>query len=97
MEILPSMKTVNKVKIYYKKGANKVSERMALALQDSIKRYLGILIENKSSVIDKKAECVVFLIMDRSVDTVSPLIHYFSYECLLFDLFDICLAGVNDL
>ena len=39
----------------------------------------------------------MFLLVDRSVDTVSPLIHYFSYECLLFDLFDICFAGLNDL
>ena len=70
---------------------------MALALQTSINRFLGGMIENKSSIIDKKAEEVVFLIVDRSVDTVSPLIHYFSYECLLFDLFDVCFTGVNDL
>ena len=34
--------------------------------------------------------------MDRSVDTVSPLIHYFSFESLLFDLFNVHLSGIEE-
>jgi hypothetical protein len=70
---------------------------MAFSLQKSVNRYLGILIENKSTKIDKNASDVIFLLLDRSVDTVSPFMHYFTYESMLFDLERVHLTQAKDM
>ena len=45
----------------------------------------------------KTAPDLTILLMDRSVDTVTPFIHYFTYEALLFDFFKISMTTKSDL
>lgn len=40
---------------------------------------MGILLENRSPSITKNAPDIVFLLLDRSIDTVTPFIHSFTY------------------
>lgn len=68
-----------------------------MKLQETIKKYLGILLENRSPNLVKTAPDLTILLMDRSVDTVTPFIHYFTYEALLFDFFKISMTTKSDL
>lgn len=52
---------------------------MALTLQTTIKNYLGILLTNRSPNLKKDADDLTILMMDRSIDTVTPFIHYLTY------------------
>ena len=56
-----------------------------------------MLIKNKSTCVNKEASDHTFLLLDRSVDTVTPLLHSFTYEGLLFDLFYISMVVKQDL
>lgn len=97
VEVVANTQGVNTVRVYYKKAENKICERMAGALEAEIKNYLGVLLKNKSPTLDRQAPDLTFLLLDRSIDTVTPLIHNFSYEALLFDLFSISMVAKSDL
>jgi len=70
---------------------------VALRLEDTIKKYLGILLENRSPNLSKNAPDLTILMMDRSVDTVTPFLHYFTYESLLFDFFKVSMTTKSNL
>lgn len=42
----------------------------------------------KESVVNENAETIDVLILDRSIDPVTPLLHDLFYESMLFDLMD---------
>ena len=79
VECIANMDNVNKVKIYYKKAANKICERMAHELYGETKKYLGTLLKNQSPILSKEAQDITFLLLDRSIDTVTPLMHSFTF------------------
>lgn len=97
IEFVASYDSINTVRIYYKKAANKVCENMALSLELAVKNYLGILLDNRSPSLSKSAPDLTVLLLDRSVDTVTPFIHYFTYESLLFDFFTISMVTKSEL
>ncbi len=42
----------------------------------------------KSNAIDPNAPDLTFFVVDRSVDVVTPVLHGYSYESLLYDILD---------
>ena len=97
MEFIANHDSINTVRVYYKKSANKVCERLANPLEKIIKNYLGILLQNRSPYLSKSAPDLTILLLDRSIDTVTPFIHSFTYESLLFDFFQINMVTKADL
>ena len=61
------------------------------------KHYLASLVENKSFIVNRYASDVTLLLFDRSVDAVTPLMHGFSYEAMLFDLMKISYESKDQL
>lgn len=61
---------------------------MAERAAKEIKTYLMQLLENKSSAIKQDASDVTIYITDRSIDIITPLIHGYAYESLLYDISD---------
>jgi hypothetical protein len=70
---------------------------MAKSLESVINNYLGILLQNRSPNLNKDAGDLTILMLDRSIDTVTPFIHYFTYEALLFDFFTISMVTKSEL
>lgn len=70
---------------------------MACELERAAKKYLGILVKNKSKNLQKSAKDITYLVLDRSIDPITPLLHYFTYEALLFDLFMVDFVGKAEL
>lgn len=52
---------------------------MAHELERTVKEYLGILVKNKSTILKKGAKDITYLLLDRSIDPITPLLHYFTY------------------
>lgn len=44
------------------------------------------LLDSKSHAIDPNASDLTIFVVDRSVDAITPIIHGYSYESLLYDL-----------
>ena len=53
-----------------------------------VKNYLRRLLDASSSAIDPSAPDLTFLVVDRSIDIITPLLHGYSYEGLLYDILD---------
>ena len=79
IEFIASYDSISTIRIFYKKSPNRICENVAQTLQATVKNYLGILLENRSPCIQKNAPDITFLLLDRSIDTVTPFIHSFSY------------------
>lgn len=45
--------------------------------------------KKNDSILDHKAGRVTFLILDRTIDLLSPILHDFYYYPLLYDVLDI--------
>jgi hypothetical protein len=58
-----------------------------------VKAYLDNLLEAKSSAITADASDLTFFITDRSIDIITPLLHGYAYESLLYDLLEIGKEG----
>jgi syntaxin-binding protein 1 len=50
-----------------------------------------MLHKNKSNVINPQAEDIEVIILDRSLDPITPLLHNLRYESMLFDLLQLQL------
>lgn len=59
---------------------------MAEEIEESLKEFVKELMVEKEVVVDESAENVEVLILDRSIDPVTPLLHDLFYEPMLFDL-----------
>lgn len=44
------------------------------------------LLESKSQAIDPNAFDLTVFVVDRSIDVITPTIHGYAYESLLYDL-----------
>jgi syntaxin-binding protein 1 len=74
------------VNLYYKKSISGIAERMAETISEDFKEFIKTLRMEKSSILSENAENVEVLLIDRSIDPVTPLLHDFFYESMLFDL-----------
>jgi len=51
-----------------------------------LKNYLFNLLDAKSPAIKANAQDLTIYITDRSIDVITPLLHGYAYESLLYDL-----------
>ncbi len=93
IEILACYPKINGVRVVFKKSSNCVCERMAETLLENCNKYIKILLENKSEKISKEAPEIVFLLLDRSVDPITPLLHSFTYESMYNDILKVSFEG----
>ena len=59
---------------------------MAEEVKRRIEDCVGVLLKNKSRTVNPQAEDVELIILDRSLDPITPLLHDLRYESMLFDL-----------
>lgn len=48
-----------------------------------------MLHKNKAGVIKETAKDIDIIVVDRSLDPMTPLMHDLHFEAMLFDLFDL--------
>ena len=65
------------------------SNSIALKFKEGTLNLLKNLKKSNSSVLNKEAGKITILILDRSIDALTPLLHDFYYQPMLYDLLDI--------
>ncbi len=55
------------------------------------------MLANKSHLLKPEADDITILIFDRSIDPITPLLHSFTYEAILFDLAKVAFEGSQKL
>lgn len=60
-------------------AGNKVASRVIERSIKDVKKYLMRLLDSSSSAIDPKAPDLTILVVDRSIDIITPLLHGYSY------------------
>lgn len=93
VDLVAGYEPLKTVRIYYELSANRVSERIAERAAKEVKTYLDSLLDAKSSALTPDAPDLTFFITDRSIDIITPLIHGYAYESLLYDLLEIGKEG----
>lgn len=74
------------VRFYHPKNiANKIAERVVEQCSKEVQTYLNKLLQANSPAVDHTTEDLTVLIVDRSIDVITPIIHGYSYEALLYD------------
>lgn len=80
----PSLHTVRF--LYDKSTPNKIAERVIEKSAKEMKAYLMKLLDSNSTAINPNAPDLTFFVVDRSIDVISPIIHGYAYESLLYDI-----------
>lgn len=65
------------------------SNSIALKFKEGVMSLLKNLKKENSNLLDKEAGKITLLILDRSIDALTPLLHDFYYQPMLYDLLDI--------
>lgn len=65
------------------------SNSIALKFKEGVMGLLKNLKKENSNLLDKDSGKITLLILDRSIDPLSPLLHDFYYQPMLYDLLDI--------
>ena len=85
--VIPTLFDYEKFQIIYNKNAhNSVAERVARILEDRIHRFLEL---RKTEDDDEPPAPVKVVILDRSFDPLTPLLHDYYYMSLVYDLLDV--------
>lgn len=62
---------------------------MAEKIGEEIEEIIAMLYRNKAEVVSQEAPDIDIVVVDRSLDPITPLMHDLHFEAMLFDLFDI--------
>lgn len=82
--VVPTLFDFEKFHIIYNKNtANPIAERVAQELYKRIEKYL------QKKTQDEEAAPVKFVIIDRSFDPLTPLVHDYYYQSLVYDLLSV--------
>lgn len=65
------------------------SSSIASKFKEGLLNLLKNLKKSNSNILDKEAGKITVLILDRSIDALTPLVHDFYYQPMLYDLLDI--------
>jgi hypothetical protein len=84
--LISSFDSLNVVRLCYEPSVNQVAGRVAERAAKEIRTYLERLLENKSLAVREDAPDVTIYLTDRSIDIITPLIHGYAYESLLYDI-----------
>ena len=81
-----TVKDLPYIRYNHEKSKNRqMSCLVATKLKDKIEEYKKAF--PKSEVV-KQTQKALFLIVDRSVDAIAPLLHEFTYQAMAMDLLD---------
>lgn len=75
--------------VYSKSGETGICEKMGKLLMENLKSQIAKLESNESEILDPASGKLTILLADRAQDPVSPLMHDFFYQPMLYDLLDI--------
>lgn len=75
--------------VYSRSGDTGVCEKMAKVLNENIKTQIKKLETTDVDVLDPSSGRVTILLVDRAQDPISPLMHDFFYQPMIYDLLDI--------
>jgi syntaxin-binding protein 1 len=85
--VIPTLFDYEKFQIIYNKNTgNGVSERVARILEERIQRFLEL---RKTDDDDEPPAPVKVVILDRSFDPLTPLLHDYYYMSLVYDLLEV--------
>lgn len=95
--ILSSLSAFYVVEIYYQKSiTSSTPEKIALGLKEKFEQLFKSYNEHSVPNYSNSAPLTTFLILDRSVDPVSPLVRDYHYGPLFYDLKNIKNHKVTD-
>lgn len=75
--------------VYSKSGDSGICDKVAKLVIDNLKGQIAKLEQSGSETLDPSSGKVTILLADRAQDPVSPLMHDFFYQSMLYDLLDI--------
>ena len=85
--VVPTLFDYDKFQIIYNKNAhNGVAERVARIVEERIERFREL---RKSDDDDEPPAPVKIIILDRSFDPLTPILHDYYYRSLVYDLLDV--------
>ncbi|CAD8085369.1 unnamed protein product [Paramecium sonneborni] len=76
----------------YNQAENKLSEQVAKLTATRLQELLNSFVKQKNEQydnIEKEAGKITVMIIDRSYDVATPLLHDFYYQSMIYDLLDI--------
>ena len=75
--------------IFSRSGESGICEKMTKYLIDSIKSQISKMESTENEVLDPSSGKITILLVDRGQDPISPLMHDFFYQPMIYDLLDI--------
>jgi len=90
--ILPCFEKFSAVDLVYSRSGDiGICEKMSKPLIENLKAQIAKLESNESTndILDPASGKITILIVDRAQDPVSPLMHDFFYQPMIYDLLDI--------
>jgi hypothetical protein len=90
VDLIAGFPKLHTIRFLYDKhnSVNKVASRVVERAAKEVNNYLKRLLDASSSAIDPAAPDLTILVVDRSIDFITPLLHGYSYEGLLNDILD---------
>jgi len=81
VDLIAGFPKLHTVRFLYDKdnSVNKVASRVVERSVKEIKNYLMRLLDSNSTAIDPKTPDLTILVVDRSIDIITPLLHGYSY------------------
>lgn len=88
--IIPTLFDYEKFHIIYNKNAtNQVSERVAKVLKERVNRFLELKKKQDEDVNDEPPAPIKIVILDRSFDPLTPILHDYSYQSMVTEFLDL--------
>ena len=72
--------------IFNKNNRNGASERVALRLYERLNKFLELKSKEQK---EEEAGPIKIVVLDRSIDPLTPLLHDYYYQAMIYDLLDI--------
>ena len=74
--------------VYNKNAANPVAEKVAKVLKERVNRFIEIKKKQEEDPNDEPPAPIKIVILDRSFDPLTPVLHDYHYQSMLYELMD---------
>jgi len=87
--VIPTLFDYEKFHIIYNKNyTNSVAERVAKVLKERISRFIELKKKQDEDPSDEPPAPIKIVILDRSFDPLTPVLHDYYYQSMLYELLD---------
>ncbi len=87
--VIPTLFDYEKFHIIYNKNSdNPISERIAKTFKDRINRFLDLKKKQDNDPNDEPPAPIRIVILDRSFDPLTPVLHDYYYQSMLYELLE---------